>query len=373
MARPCLPPTPFRDEISAMSAYLELVSGRRTGWLPALQRAGLGLLEPAYGLAVALRNAAFDAGWQALHRVEAPVLSVGNLTVGGTGKTPCVQWLARWFRQQHARVAVLSRGYGAASGPNDEALQLEKNLPDVPHLENPDRYAAARLALDELEMQVLLLDDGFQHRRLFRDFDLVLLDALQPFGYGHLLPRGTLREPLAGLRRAHAVALTRADQVDASERARLRTIVAKYTRKCVWLEARHAPQALVAADGRREPLANLSGRPVAAFCGLGHPAAFRRTLEQLGDPLVGWREFPDHHPYPRETVLDLQRWADALPAETLVVCTEKDLVKLELDQLGPCPLRALAIELEWLTGQDALETELLRFVPAIEDSLPAEE
>ena len=129
-----------------------------------------------------------------------PVISVGNITTGGTGKTPMVAWLARWFRNQDVRVALVSRGYRAeAEGQNDEARELATLLPDVPHLQNPDRVAAARIAIDELETQLIILDDGFQHRRIHRDLEIVLIDALQPFGFGHVLPRGLLREPLRGL------------------------------------------------------------------------------------------------------------------------------------------------------------------------------
>ena len=114
-----------------------------------------------------------------------------------------VEWIARWFRRHNVRVSIVSRGYRAEEGGrNDEARELEQKLPDVPHVQNPDRVAAAQIAVEELETQLIVLDDGFQHRRLARDVDIVLLDALEPFGFEHVFPRGTLREPLAGLRRA---------------------------------------------------------------------------------------------------------------------------------------------------------------------------
>src|SRR5262249_5942270 len=146
------------------------------------------------------------------HRAPVPVVSVGNLTVGGTGKTPCVEYVARFYRQLDRRAAILSRGYGSAGGHNDEALLLEENLPDVPHLQGADRVALAAAAVEELESEVLILDDGFQHRRLVRDLDVVLVDASNPWGYGYLLPRGLLREPKSSLRRASVVLLTRCDQ-----------------------------------------------------------------------------------------------------------------------------------------------------------------
>ena len=194
--------------------YRAIVSGQRSGLGGWLLRGGLRLAETPYALAMRLRNWQFDRGRKAIQSVPVPVISVGNLTMGGTGKTPLVAWVARWLRQHDVRVTLISRGYGAsAGGRNDEALELEHQLPDVPHLQNPDRLAAARLALEEFECQAILLDDGFQHRRIARDLDIVLLDACEPFGYGHVFPRGMLREPLAGLNRADVLALSRADML----------------------------------------------------------------------------------------------------------------------------------------------------------------
>ncbi len=167
-----------------------------------MARGALALAEIPYAAAVDWRNRRYDCG-ATVQRVGVPVVSVGNLTLGGTGKTPLVEWLARWFADRGVRVVLVSRGYGALPGqPNDEALELAQSLPQVPHLQNRDRVQAALEAIGELGAQLILLDDGFQHRRLARDLDLVLVDALEPFGFGHVFPRGTLREPLAGWRRA---------------------------------------------------------------------------------------------------------------------------------------------------------------------------
>src|SRR5262249_34034553 len=157
--------------------YRALIDGQRRGAWPALQRTGLRLASLPYGWGVCLRNWRYDRGWTRTRRAAVPVVSVGNLTAGGTGKTPCVEDVAAWFRQRDVRVAILSRGYASQGGLNDEALVLEENLPDVPHLQGADRAALADAAVEELESEVLLLDDGFQHRRLARDLDLVLLDA----------------------------------------------------------------------------------------------------------------------------------------------------------------------------------------------------
>src|SRR5947199_10786584 len=187
--------------VSAAAKFHDLVSGRASGVGPALARLGLRAASLPYGAAVRLRNRLYDRGWKRTQRSAAPVVSVGNLTLGGTGKTPCVEYLARFYRGRDVRVAILSRGYGAGVpaqrvvGPNDEALVLEENLPDVPHLQGADRVALAGVAVEELEAELLILDDGFQHRRLGRDLDVVLLDATEPFGHGRLFPRGLLREP----------------------------------------------------------------------------------------------------------------------------------------------------------------------------------
>ncbi|MEX0712245.1 MAG: tetraacyldisaccharide 4'-kinase [Pirellulales bacterium] len=342
------------------SDFHALVSGRRRGPWAAGLRTLLHVAEVPFTAAVRWRNWRFDTGRLPVERVGVPVISVGNLSMGGTGKTPMVEWLARWLRARGLRVCLISRGYGAQAGArNDEALELERRLPDVPHVQNPDRVAAARMAIEEFECQAIVLDDAFQHRRIARDLDLVLIDALEPFGFGHVFPRGTLREPLRGLARADVVALSRADLVDQSQRSRIRAQVHRFAPRADWLELSHAPRRLVSADGRQQPLESLAGRPVAAFCGIGNPAGFRHTLQRCDYRLADFREYPDHHAYQRDDVQDLAQWAQQLEVDALV-CTCKDLVKLGIDQLGSKPLWALSIELELLAGQAELEARLVR-------------
>ena len=290
-----------------------------------------------------------------------PVVSIGNLTLGGTGKTPMVEWVARWSRERDLRVAILSRGYGGDGGVNDEAMVLEENLPDVPHLQDPDRVRMASIAVEELESQMLILDDGFQHRRLARDLDIVLLDALDPFGIGRIFPRivagaGFLVEaggcgcPVA---LGYGLGLRTTDHPEEAER------IAGPLR---WVEARHAPQDLIGTGVEPESLDGLKSRRIAAFCGIGNPEGFRRTLAGLGVEVIELRSFPDHHSYQASDVESLIAWARDRGAD-LVLTTQKDLVKLRVERLGPIPLRALRIGLEIVHGLDLLEESLASVLP----------
>jgi tetraacyldisaccharide 4'-kinase len=348
---------PSDDSKSLRHRYLALIRGRSRGPVASLCRLLLWLASGAYGLVVAVRNRLYDAGWLRSEKASVPVVSVGNLTAGGTGKTPCVEYVAGFYRSRQLRVAVLSRGYGATGGANDEALVLEDNLPDVPHLQGPDRVALAASAVEELETEMIVLDDGFQHRRLARDLDLVLIDATDPWG-GGLLPRGLLREPRSGLRRAGVVLLTRTDQVQTDRRDRLRRDVARLAPGVPIAETRHHPVECLDADGTTTSLAELVGRPVAAFCGIGNPDAFRQTLVDLGADVRVFRTFPDHHPYARADVAALEAWAKTLPADALVLTTQKDLVKLRIASLSGRPLRALRVRFQVDAGKEALEDRL---------------
>ena len=344
--------------------FRELVSGRRRGVLASVGRGALRCAEVGYAAAMRVRNARYDSGRAASFQVDAPVVCVGNLTLGGTGKTPMVEWIARWFRARDVRVSIVSRGYGAQEGArNDEALELEQKLPDVPLLQNVDRVEGARTAIEEFESQVVLLDDGFQHRRLRRDLDVVLLDALEPFGYGHVLPRGMLREPLSGLQRAGAIVLSRADLVDEAERRRIESEVRRFNANAPWCEVRHAPRTLLNSQGVEAAPQSLAGKRVAGFCGLGNPAGFRRTLAGLGGEVVAFREFPDHHNYEQPDVEALVQLAQQSRADALV-CTHKDLVKLRVDQLAGKPLWAVVVGLEFVKGEELLARELAKLQPA---------
>lgn len=329
--------------------------------------------EVGYAAAMRWRNRRYDRGGLNVERLGVPVISVGNITLGGTGKTPMVEWLARWYRARNVRVALVSRGYGAEAGAvNDEALELEQRLPDAPHVQNRDRVAGAKMAIEEFESQLVILDDGFQHRRLGRDLDIVLIDALEPFGFDHVFPRGTLREPLVGLSRADVIALSRADAIDAEARKSIESRIQHYSPQATWIEVVHRPRGLTNADGHQEPLTTIVGKRAAAFCGIGNPAGFRHTLAALGANVVALREFADHHAYTREDVEQLTEWVESLSVDA-VLCTAKDLVKLRLDQIGGHPLWALAIELEILRGRNELEHRLSGSLPSASGNAVSDE
>ncbi len=344
--------------MSLPAHFRDILSGSRRGLVAPCARLVLAAAEPVYGWAVRRKNLRFDNGHAAAVRVDAPVISVGNLTVGGTGKTPLVCWLARWLREQDQQVTLISRGYGSRGGPNDEALELAAQLPDVPHLQNADRVASAREAFGKNPRQVLLLDDAFQHRRIARDLDIVLLDALEPFGYGHLLPRGLLREPMENLKRAQVIGLSRSDAVSQSRRDEIRQQVEQLAPAALWIELAHQPRGLIDSAGAKTDRSAIRGQRVAAFCGIGNPAGFRHTLAQCDVHLAAMREFPDHCDYAPKRLQELEAWlatANKQGEITVVLCTRKDLVKISRQQLAGVPLLAVDVAVEITRGKKELE------------------
>jgi tetraacyldisaccharide 4'-kinase len=259
-------------------------------------------------------------------------------------------------------VALVSRGYRAADGQqNDEAKELAEKLPGVPHVQNPKRVAGAREAIERHGAQLIVLDDGFQHRRLARDLDIVLVDALEPFGFERVFPRGMLREPLEGFARADVIALSRSDAIDEPARQAIHDRVRQYNRQALWLELVHQPRALRSVAGEVAPLELLVGKRLAAFCGIGNPEGFRHALDTCGYDVCGFESFPDHHAYAQSDVKDLARFASRVGADA-ILCTHKDLVKVAslLDsarELGR-PLWALEVGVRVAAGQADFEALL---------------
>ncbi len=312
-----------------------------------------------FGVLARLRGVLYDRRWLPVLDVATPVVSVGNLAVGGTGKTPFVAWLCGRFAARGLSPGILSRGYRAAAqggGPNDEARLLAALLPDVPHVQDRDRVRGA-VELEARAVDVIVLDDGFQHRRLARDLDVVLVDALRPFGLpaespasepvAALLPRGFLREPKGALGRAHAVVVTRADAVPPAALADLERELARLAPRAALARAVHRPVGLRAGSANLS-LAHLIGRSVDLVSGIGNPAAFERTALALGAVVAGHRRFPDHHPF---TAADLA----GLGARP-VLTTAKDAVRLPAGL--PFEPLVLDVALEVTEGAAALEALL---------------
>jgi tetraacyldisaccharide 4'-kinase len=328
-----------------------------------------------YTAGVTIRNGLYDRGVLRTIHAAIPVISVGNLTLGGTGKTPLVAWCVRLLQNLGERPAIVSRGYAASgSGPGDEAEELALLLPGIPHVISRDRGAGVAAAVADHRASVAVLDDGFQHRRLARSIDLVAIDATDPFGCGHLFPRGLLREPVVSLRRASGVILTRASLVDSQTRAAIWHEITRITQRDrfgnrpvpIHVEATHAPRQLRTWSGEAEPLHALAGRRVMIASGIGNPSAFRRTVESLGCTVVDEMIFPDHHSYP---VADLDRIGSTASATAeLIVTTLKDLVKIRRDQLGGIAVVAIEIGIELLDGESALDAVIRRAL----DSNPGE-
>jgi len=297
----------------------------------ALLLAPLSLL---YGAVAALRARSWRDRRRSLSR---PVVSVGNLTFGGTGKTPTVIFLCSWFLDRGFSPAILSRGYRSeGEDGNDEAQVIRRHLPAIEHFQDPDRYRAGSAVQERFDLFVL--DDGFQHHPLQRDLDLVLIDATDPFGGGWCPPGGRLREPLSSLARADAVILTRADLVSREDLGDTMRRVREKT---------HAPVAIA----RFAPTCSedLAGRSVLVACGIGNPSAFVGTVESLGARVEDERFFRDHHAFTAAEARELS--AQPLP----VVITEKDAVKLE--PLWPAEAAAplvVTIEFEFLEDGDAI-------------------
>ncbi|MDA8100035.1 MAG: tetraacyldisaccharide 4'-kinase [Nitrospiraceae bacterium] len=319
----------------------------------------LSVLSMPYRFAVALRDWGYRSGVLRTNRLPCRVISVGNLTLGGTGKTPAVMAVAEVLLRKGRKPSILSRGYGRSAGDavtvvsdgkgakagvaqsGDEPALMAARMQSVPVIVGRDRFEAGMTAVQRFHPDTAILDDGFQHRRLKRDVDIVLIDASDPFGNGKLFPAGILREPLASLRRASLVLITRTDM--AADLRGLKEQIARFT-KAPLVSSRHAPAYLYdTATGEEKPLTALRGTAVFAFAGIARPAAFLRLLASLGADVRGRSVYPDHYAYAKDDLADLFQQAVDCGA-VLVVTTEKDSVKLA--GMAPEGIWALRIDLE---------------------------
>lgn len=348
-----------------------------------------------YGAAVRWRNRAYDRAWLRQARLPRPVISVGNLSVGGTGKTACVEYLASRLTAKDRRVCILSRGYGGRTGqpywllaeqgrlllngqtvadrddlpphrhrwgglPDEPAL-LASRLPGVPVLVGRRREVTGRQACEAFQADAVILDDGFQYRRLARDCEIVLVNARMPLGGWPLLPRGPMREPLESLSRADVVLITKADQ--SLERvAVLQEQLRRFAPQALIATAVHEPEGV--RDWRTDdavPLERVNGRRIALLSSIGDPEGFEQTLIRMGASVSSHARYPDHHRYQRPEWADLLRTAGACGAHA-VVTTEKDIIRLQpfRDEAaaGGVPVWVLRIRLRMLSGEDELDARL---------------
>ena len=348
--------------------FCKLISGQKSGPSAAVLRFFLNVAATFYSVAIGLRTFLYAKGLFKTHHAGVKVISIGNITVGGTGKTPLVIWLYKEITEnsklktQNYKCAILTRGYKATQNSklktqnySDEAAILSQRCPQAKVIVNPDRVAGAAEAVNRFGAEVLIMDDGFQHRRLARNLDIVTIDATRPFGCGRLLPAGLLREPVTALARADAVVITRCDQTQEAELAELEQKLRQINSNMVIARSIHAPICAESAERKKISLESLRGRKVFAFCGIGNPQAFLSTLNMLGCDVVASRVYDDHHYYDSDDVASIYEQAMCGKAE-LILTTHKDWTKIvRLGDLGAkMPLAYLAIELKFISGEDKL-------------------
>jgi tetraacyldisaccharide 4'-kinase len=321
---------------------------------------GLSPLGSLYGAAMQARRALYRAGRLRVFELGVPVISVGNLTTGGTGKTPLVQWIASELARAGRRVCILTRGYGRQSGTRvivsdgseilsdanlagDEPLLLAEQLQgSAAVICDADRVSAARWAIENLHSEVFLLDDGFQHLRVARNLNILTVDATNPWGNGKVLPAGILREPLAEIDRADCVVITRADSVTST--VELRRELSAHHPGCPIFSARMVQADLRPGSGSRLTLQESRKAPAAAFCAIGNPESFFSLLRRAGYQLVHTRAFRDHQYYSQRDIEEITREAVAGGAQFLIT-TAKDEVKLRALRFD-LPFYALDIAIE---------------------------
>lgn len=355
-----------------------VIQAKRNGPFRSLETV-LYLLSLVYGGAVLLRSYGFHKKVLSARRLPCAVISIGNITVGGTGKTPMTIYVAKKIRDMGYSVAVISRGYKGKAEESggivsdgqalymdpdeagDEPFMMADSLRDVPVIVGQDRFLGGMQAVERFNPAVLILDDGFQHLGLMRDLDLVLLDNRKPFGNQYLLPRGPLRESIAALKRGDVFILTRCDGSAGGEPRdippALQTIDTILKDKPVFRSS-HIPRIhkilkgrVDAVDGHgsvlsAEDVGTLEGRCVFAFSGIARNDDFRTTVEGLGCRLTGFKAFADHYPYRQPDLEEIKRISEASGSE-LILTTEKDAVRILDDVSWPVDLVVIGLEISF--------------------------
>jgi tetraacyldisaccharide 4'-kinase len=334
-------------------------------FLPPIIKPVLYLPAKFYELGVRLRISCYERGIFKRHRLATPVISVGNLTVGGTGKTPCTAALAQMLRDEGLEVAILSRGYKRTTEgrievsdgqeilcesheAGDEPYLLARACPGVRVVADRDRWAAGRWLEERAKPSVFLLDDGYQHLRLARDLDLALIDGTDDLSKAEMVPFGRLREPLAGLARANAVVVTGSNRP--FDRNQLETTIRRYARSGVPIVYAHSliMSMLDLNSGQSQAAEAFAGKRMAAFAGIARPERLINDLESLGIPIVLRRDFEDHHRYTREEITELAVAAKQAGADGLIT-TEKDAANIPIEMIAMLglPCFVARIEFHW--------------------------
>ncbi len=315
------------------------------------------LVSIPYGWIVRLRSVLYASGLLQTKQLPCPVISVGNITAGGTGKTPLVMALARELGDRGIPVAILSRGYKgeqtsevvvsdgqrirlSCGEAGDEPYLMAKRLKGIPVLIGKDRFFSGRVALQRFGVRGAVLDDGFQRLQLHRDLNILLVDSTIGFGDGHLLPRGILREPLAHLRRADLFMLTKVEDREACQP--LERLLRRIHPSAPIFHSRYEPSGLVGPGEEWEEVESLKGKNVLVLSGIADPLSFSSLLKKCGMKVIKETAFPDHHRYTRSDIASLEEAAQGVD---WIVTTEKDLVRLGGFEIGHLPIRALRIEM----------------------------
>ena len=371
------------QKISNFQTYfIDLVHSKEVdGLFPHLIMGILYIFSLIYGLLVNIKLAGYKYGIFQKQKLDCFVISLGNVTVGGTGKTPTAQRLARDIRDMGYRVVILNRGYRAkwhgevgivsdgkrlhmdAAEAGDEAYMLAKHLPEVPVLIGAERAKTGRYAMEHFGAEVAILDDGYQHWQLERDLDILLVDAVNVFGNGYILPRGTLREPISHISRADICLMTKVDQAAAGSCDYIRETVHRYNPEARIVESIHQPRCFIpltewyvniASQGI--DIAQMRGKRIMAVSAIGNPASFEQTLSDLGAVIIESLRYPDHHDYAMSEMTDIFQQAENAGAEAIVI-TEKDAVKIPADvarEKWSIPIYVICVEVNFQKGSEGL-------------------
>jgi tetraacyldisaccharide 4'-kinase len=347
--------------------YLSILSGQQRGVIAAIVKSTLSAFTLPYLAVLNTRNALYKSNLVKSTRLPVKVISIGNITTGGTGKTPLVEFSVKYLNDIGRKVAILSRGYGGENhsqegdeGLNDECLALMENLKDVHVLAGRDRVKNGERAISDFGVDCVVLDDGFQHLRLKRDLDVVVIDALNPFGGENLIPRGSLREPLQNLERADLFIISHCDQENELSIRSIYTKLDQINHSAPVCESIHSPVHFDnIADGSILELEWIKGKKVYALSAIGNPESFTYTLKRLGSDLIKHKVFQDHHAYTKEEIEGVVSEAQSVGVDAIVV-TQKDIVKIRKMNIKDANILSLRIEIKITRGVDLYKAAIDR-------------